>query len=281
MFKFDQVALPQLLLRKALIIVDFQQDFVGANAAIPITLPEGYTDRTARLAKAFRQIGDVVWVNSRFEEVRPPYDEHIQDPTPGHSDSNGPTSSDAFLSFEKAKCMLSSKIGAEVPQYVKDDAEKGDVFLLKSHYSAFEGTSLLRLLRARMTMEVYICGSLINAGVYATTVDAAGHGLTITLVNDCCGYSIEGRQIKAITALQELTGCGLSTSTEVVQDNSQISIEPGVDSQKTVQVHPSHDDDLAQPMSTLTLDATTPRAAEAGVMQGTRRKFLTEGNRNC
>ncbi|OAA72764.1 isochorismatase family protein family [Akanthomyces lecanii RCEF 1005] len=268
MFKFDQVALPQLLLRKALIIVDFQQDFVGANAAIPITLPAGYADKTARLAKAFRRTGDVVWVNSRFEEVRTPYDDHMQDPTLGYSDPEGPsTNLDAFLSSEKAKCILSSKIGAEVPQYVKDDAEKNDVFLLKSHYSAFEGTGLLRLLRARMTMEVYICGSLINAGVYATTVDAAGHGLNITLVNDCCGYSSEAKQIKAMKTLQILTGCGLLTSTEVMQDGNQSLIELGVDSHATTQVHASNDDGIVQPMSTLTLNATTPRAAEARAMQ--------------
>lgn len=270
MFKFDQVALPQLLLRKALIIVDFQQDFVGANAAIPITLPAEYADKTARLAKAFRRIGDVIWVNSTFEEVRPPYDNHMQDPILGHSTSAGSsTNFDAFLSSEKAKCVLSSKLGAEVPQCVKDDAEKNDVFLLKSHYSAFEGTGLLRLLRARMTMEIYICGSLINAGVYATTVDAAGHGLTITLVNDCCGYSSEAKQIKAMKTLRIVTGCGLLTSTEIMQDDIQSSIEPSVDSQATTQVHASNDEDIVQPMSILTLNASTPRATEARAVQGT------------
>ncbi|OAR02579.1 hypothetical protein LLEC1_00330 [Akanthomyces lecanii] len=269
MFKFDQVALPQLLLRKALIIVDFQQDFVGANAAVPITLPAGYANKTARLANAFRRIGDVVWVNSRFEEVRPPYDDHMQDPTLGHSDSERVSPNfDAFLSFEKAKCMLSSKIGAELPQCVKDDAEQNDVCLLKSHYSAFVGTGLLRLLRARMTMEVYICGSLINAGVYATTVDAAGHGLTITLVNDCCGYSSEAKQIKTTKILQILTGCVLLTSTEVMQDGSQSLIEPSVHSQATMPIPASHDnDDIVQHMTNLTLNATAPRAAEAHAMQ--------------
>ncbi|KAM3441493.1 hypothetical protein MY4824_001617 [Beauveria thailandica] len=269
MFKFDQIALPQVLLRKALVIVDFQQDFVGANAAIPITLPEGYADRIVRLARVFRRTGDVVWVNSRFEEVRPPYDEHVEETTRGHSDSKGPTSgSDAFLSYERAKCILSSRIGAEVPQCAKDDAEKNDVYLVKSHYSAFEGTGLLRLLRARMTMEVFICGSLINAGVYATTVDAAGHGLTITLVIDCCGYTSETRQIKTIEAVRALTGCNLSTSTEIMQDGGQYLNEPGVDDLKTSRIPAGRDNDIAQSMSALTLNATAPCAAEAGIMQG-------------
>ncbi|KAM3517386.1 hypothetical protein NHJ13051_009028 [Beauveria bassiana] len=270
MFKFDQVALPQVLLRKALVIVDFQQDFVGANAAIPITLPEGYADRIVRLARVFRRTGDVVWVNSRFEEVRPPYDEHVEKTTRGHSDSKSPTSgSDAFLSYERAKCMLSSKIGAEVPQCAKDDAEKNDVCLVKSHYSAFEGTGLLRLLRARMTMEVFICGSLINAGVYATTVDAAGHGLTITLVIDCCGYSSETRQIKTIEAVRALTGCDLSTSTEIMQEGGQYLNEPGVDDLKTSRMPASRrDNDITQSMSALALNAIAPCAAEACIMQG-------------
>ncbi|OAA53024.1 isochorismatase family protein family [Cordyceps fumosorosea ARSEF 2679] len=164
--------------------------------------------------------------------------------------------------------MLSSKIGAEVPQTVKDDdyAEKTDVFFLKSHYSAFEGTGLLRLLRARMTMEVYVCGSLINAGVYATTVDAAGHGFVITLVEDCCGYSNEGRQIKAIKTLQILTGCDLSTSAEIVQDKTPSP--PAFDLDRTSCMHESGGDDIAESMGALTLDTTiAPRAAEAGAMQ--------------
>ncbi|KAJ6782655.1 hypothetical protein PWT90_00208 [Aphanocladium album] len=272
MFKFDQVALPKLLLRKALIIVDFQQDFVGANATIPITLPHGYVDRTVRLAKAFRQVGDVIWVNSRFEEVRPPLDANLEDPQNEQSDSHGSAANpDAFLSYEKAKCVLSSKIGAEVPQFVKDCTELKDVFLVKSHYSAFEGTGLLRLLRAKMTMEVYICGSLINAGVYATTVDAAGHGLNITLVDDCCGYSSEARQLKAIKALRALTGCSITPSAEVAQDSSQNSKESGSGSLKTPPIRRSTAspvDDIAQPMNALTLNVTAPRAAEGGSLQG-------------
>ncbi|KAJ3498283.1 hypothetical protein NLG97_g1248 [Lecanicillium saksenae] len=281
MFKFDQVALPKLLLRKALIIVDFQQDFVGDNATSPITLPDGYVDRTVRLAKAFRQIGDVIWVNSRFEEVRPLLDQHLEHPTNGQSSSQDATTDpDAFLSHESAKCVLSSKIGSEVPQFVKDFAETKDAFLFKSHYSAFEGTSLLRRLRAKMTMEVYICGSLINTGVYATTVDAAGHGLNITLVNDCCGYSDEARQIRAIKTLRALTGCNLMLSAEVAQEDSQKSNEFGAGSVEIHHSHASPVDDIALPMSALTLNVTAPRAAEGGSLQGTRQKCLTEENRS-
>lgn len=272
MFKFDPAALPKLLLRKALIIVDFQHAFVGVNATSPITLPDGYAERTVHLARAFRQIGDVIWVNSRFEEVRPPL-EHIDGAASGDLDTTRlATNSDAFLSHEKAQSTLSSNTGSEVPQFVKDGTETKDTFLLKSHYSAFEGTGLLRLLRAKMTMEVYICGSLINAGVYATTVDAAGHGLYISLVNDCCGYSSAARQIKATTALQALTGCNLLMSNEVAQDDSQISNESGIESRETSHSHASHGDDIAQPMSALTLNGTAPRAAEGGTLQGTRQK---------
>ncbi|TQW04671.1 isochorismatase family protein family [Cordyceps javanica] len=108
-----------------------------------------------------------------------------------------------------------------------------------------------------MTMEIYICGSLINAGVYATTVDAAGHGFAITLVNDCCGYSSEARQIKAIEALQALTGCGFSASTKIVKDDSPN--QAGVDKNSSL-----HGDEIVQSMSALTLkNATTaPQAAE-------------------
>lgn len=267
MFKFDKVDLPQLLLRKALLIVDFQQDFVGSNGAHQITLPRGYVERTTRLAKAFRAVGDVVWINSKFEEIRPPYEQQLEGAAedPLHSPSSTPDP-DAFLSHERAKCVLSSKIGRELPQEIKEEAEKKDVLLHKSHYSSFEGTTLLRLLRAKMTMEVYICGSLINAGVYATTIDAAGHGMKITLVDDCCGFSSEKKHDETLKSLITMTGCNTASWTEIVPEQAKRSKNPA--DTENASTSTSQADDIALPMSTLTLNTTAPRAAEGGTLQG-------------
>lgn len=272
MFKFDQVALPKLLIRKALLVVDFQRDFVSDNGTLPITLPSGYVERTIRLAKAFREIGDVIWVNSKFEEMRPPCSDHMNITGLENSDRHDfTTDPDAFLSNEKAKCVLSSKLGAELPQSVKEEGEKKDVILLKSHYSAFEGTGLLRLLRARMTMEVYICGSLINAGVYATVIDAAGHGLSITLVHDCCGYSSEPKQARAVKALTNLTGCSLSSASEIVHIPAKAHGDSNLKKQETVRLG-RQSDDIAESMRALALDDAAPRGAESGTLQSALEK---------
>ena len=95
--------------------------------------------------------------------------------------------------------------------------KKGDTLLTKPHYSAFQGTQLLMLLRAKMVMEVYICGALANVGVYATALDAAGHGMAITVVEDCCGYRNEQRQLAAMRSLMDLTGCEIASGEEVAE----------------------------------------------------------------
>lgn len=239
MFAFDQSALPQLTTRKALIVVDLQNDFVAADGALPAHEPDGFVDRTASLAAAFRGVGDVVWVQSRFEEARLMDPEQIVatdvEPKPARpssrarrkvaidisnelgEDPDGPADPEAFLSHAEPTCLKPSSSGCDMPAGVKDAVQKNDLVLTKTHYSAFQATHLLRMLRAKMVMEVFICGSLANVGVYASAIDAAGHGMTITIVEDCCGYRSEKRQATAIRKLIDLTGCEVASYEEVLE----------------------------------------------------------------
>ncbi|KAK5990965.1 DNA oxidative demethylase ALKBH2 [Cladobotryum mycophilum] len=236
MFRFDQAALPQITTRKALIIVDFQNDFIGTgDGNLPVTEPPGFVDRALELATTFRAKGDVVWVQSRFDKIRPVDSDQIivsdDAPAPRPSSSrgrrrmgvepvpelpSGPPDPEAFLSQEEPLCVKPSDQGCEMPLIVKEAIEKGDLTLTKTHYSAFQESHLLRMLRGKMVMEVFICGSLTNVGVYATALDAAGHGMTITVVEDCCGYRHESRQINAVKNLVELTGCDIASVQEVL-----------------------------------------------------------------
>ncbi|UZP35681.1 hypothetical protein NXS19_003497 [Fusarium pseudograminearum] len=77
MFSFDQASLPQITTRKALIGVDFQEDFISKDGALPVNEPEGFVERTAKLSEAFRDVGDVVWVQSQFSETRHAPEEDI------------------------------------------------------------------------------------------------------------------------------------------------------------------------------------------------------------
>ncbi|KLP09528.1 related to isochorismatase family protein family [Fusarium fujikuroi] len=234
MFPFDQASLPQITTRKALIGVDFQHDFISKDGALPVHEPEDFVDQTIKLAQAFRGVGDVVWVQSQFSETRPVLEEQIlvsdiAPKTPRASkrgrpnipiqpiDADGPPDEEAFLSHEVATCVKADTPGCRIASAIEDSLPKTDTRLTKSHYSAFQSTHLLRILRAKMVMELFICGSLTNIGVYATALDAAGHGMAITIVDDCCGYRSESRKTSAIASLIELTGCEIASYDEVME----------------------------------------------------------------
>ncbi|KAK2609338.1 hypothetical protein QQS21_002119 [Conoideocrella luteorostrata] len=236
MFPFDQAQLPQLTARKALILVDFQNDFLEDSGALQATDPEGFINRAVRLVNEFRGSGDVVWVQSQFDKPVPADTESIivSDATvmsSGHGSGRGrntapvpwanpnePPDEEAFLSQPEPACVKASSWGAKMSSNVETAVNKGDAVLTKSHYSAFNGTHLLRSLRANMVMEVFICGSMANIGVYATVLDAAGHGMSITVVEDCCGYRKEQRRLAAVKNLIELTGCEIASAEEVVEN---------------------------------------------------------------
>ncbi|KAH7324474.1 hypothetical protein B0I35DRAFT_424269 [Stachybotrys elegans] len=235
MFPFDPVSLPQISSRRALIAVDFQNDFVGPDGALPVPEPEGFLDRAASLAAAFREAGgDVVWVCSAFDKPRP-VDEQIlvsdmPPPTALGSSARGrrrpppspaqqpdaPIDPEAFLSHAKPQCLQPDSPGTKAPTVIQDAMTRSDMTLTKTHYSAFQGTNLLRNLRAKMVMEVFICGSLANVGVYATALDAAGHGMSITVIEDCCGYRSDARQMYMVNSLTEVTGCEIISAAQVL-----------------------------------------------------------------
>ena len=265
MFPFDKAALPQLKTRKALILVDLQNDFVDPNGALPATEPEGYLGRVMQLAQEFRSQGDLVWVQSKFDQVRAVDSEPIlvsDDTTrPKNAGPRRSTSGDdgqgiddeAFLSQPDSSCLKPDSWGAEISSSLLGAIRKGDAVLTKTHYSAFQNTSLLRQLRARMVMEVYICGSSANVGVYATALDAAGHGITINVVEDCCGYRHGSRQLAALKSLVDVTGCEL-LSMEETFDSLGLAIP-----------------DIVQTMAALQLEPATPGDA-TGAGDGAARK---------
>lgn len=239
MFPFDQSALPQLTTRKALIGIDFQNDFVTPNGALSVAEPEALVDRTVKLASFFRKHGEVVWVQSQFVAPRPADGEQIctsDAPPPSRQRPSsrgrrtksvepvieaGPPDIEAFLSHPEPGCIKAGTPGCDLVSAIRDTSSNRDMMLTKSYYSAFNTTQLLIALRSKFVMELFICGSLTNVGVYATALDAAGHGMAITIVEDCCGSRSDARQTRAIQSLIELTGCEVASSAEVFE-----SLEP-------------------------------------------------------
>ncbi|KAI1372603.1 hypothetical protein F4677DRAFT_249083 [Hypoxylon crocopeplum] len=239
MFSIDRSLLPSLTTRRALIVVDPQNEFLSEDGALPVKLPMDLPDRIADLATSFRQSGgDIIWVCSRFEKSRSAQEEQIltseRSVSPRSPDiSRGrrrqatpPTTQiqpcecpEAFLTQECSKmpkCVRPGSFGVEMHPTVKGAVGPRDYSLVKTYYSAFKSEQLLRLLRMRLVTELFICGSMTNISIMATAVDAASHGYAITVVDDCCGYHNMMRHRNSIKQISNTTGCDVLTAEEVL-----------------------------------------------------------------
>lgn len=125
---------------------------------------------------------------------------------------------DLFLSQDNPEdnCCLPGSWGAELSPEVRDLVSPRDVKVVKSYYSAFTSSSLLLMLRAKLITEVYVVGCTTNLSVYATALDAAQHGLSINLVEDCLNYRLKHRHDRAVQKLVEIMGASVTTSGSVL-----------------------------------------------------------------
>ena len=141
---------------------------------------------------------------------------------PGDAEPNQDADPEAFLSIAdtaatpipsavqkpQGHSLLAGSFGSEMaPQVAAAINARQDFVITKSHYSAFESTQLLTRLRTRFITELYIFGALTNISIYSTALDAARHGLMLTIVEDCCGYRDAMRHNNALQSLVRLTGC--------------------------------------------------------------------------
>ncbi|KAL2162534.1 hypothetical protein VTH06DRAFT_7448 [Thermothelomyces fergusii] len=235
-FLINPAAIPLVPTRKALMILDLQNDFVSPEGALYTPDPHGYVERILELAKAFRDsgAGDVIWVRTEFERNCalvgdcPPIvtsDVMIREKKGAGARGRQPTSAaheraamendeEAFLSVGTAKdkkpCARKGTAGADFAPQVKAAVVAGrDLVFTKSHYSAFASgqQQLVQILRGRFVTQMYICGALTNISIYATALGAGQHGYEVTLVEDCCGYRSMMRHLNAVRQLDHLAGC--------------------------------------------------------------------------
>ncbi|KAK4466395.1 hypothetical protein QBC42DRAFT_327907 [Cladorrhinum samala] len=246
-FSFNPAAIPAIRTRKALLVVDLQNEFLSPNGSLTVTEPEGFVKRTLGLVKEFRDsgAGDVVWVRTEFERHRSLSAEGDQivtttaPPRPsrsGNSRGRQPSSQEhdgaateadeeAFLSIagEKAAaktCLKKGTPGAEFPAQVQEAIEPArDIVFTKTHYSAFSSSQLelVQRLRGRFVTELYICGALTNISIYATALEAGRHGYDMTIVEDCCGFRNQLRHFNAVRQLVKLTGCEVMNAGALIE----------------------------------------------------------------
>ncbi|WYZ42027.1 hypothetical protein EsH8_V_000922 [Colletotrichum jinshuiense] len=237
MFPFDVSALPQLPTRKGLLVIDFQNDFLSADGALPVAEPDALVTQTLDLVKAFRKVGDVIWVCTEFDKFRTASSEQIwatdalpkpkilesrarrrtAAPSDTQPEAGVDADPEAFLSQPGPKVVRSATPGADFPTAVKEALGPRDTTFIKSHYSAFASGQLLQTLRVKFVHELYLCGSLANIGVYATAMDAAKFGYAITLVENCCGFRSDLRLGNAVQSLVDVTGCEVEDSDVVIE----------------------------------------------------------------
>lgn len=72
MFEFNQQSLPVLRTRKALLLLDLQNDFISTGGLLEVDEPPHLVEKILELLPYFRAQGnDVIWVRSWFEASRP------------------------------------------------------------------------------------------------------------------------------------------------------------------------------------------------------------------
>ncbi|KAI0864262.1 hypothetical protein F4860DRAFT_501338 [Xylaria cubensis] len=238
MFPIDVTLLPSLATRRALLVVDAQNDFLAEDGALPAKMPVDLPQRISDLAGDFRRSGgEIIWVQSRFESSRPVDEEQIMisetsspssdsAPAPrGRRPRTNPPAAEVLVSPEAfltpgpgngLSCVRVGTPGIEMHPVVKQAVGPRDHVLTKTFYSAFRVDELLRLLRMRLVTELFICGSSTNIGVMATAVDAASYGYTITIVDDCCGSQSMSGHRNALRQITSTTGCETLSAAKVL-----------------------------------------------------------------
>lgn len=239
---WSAVSFPTLQTRKALLIIDCQNDFLADDAPLCALYPPNLTNNILELANAFRSKGQVVWVRTEYGTRQVHQDDEIilasaSNLTPAQPSASSHRSRvrassqpepeaapikdpEAFLGFEgdaDLLCVRKGTHGAAFPDVIQNAIDSArDREFVKSHYSAFQSGQLATQLRSRLVTEIFICGSLLNISVFATAVAASQYGFNITLIEDCCGFRSQVRQKHATKRVMELTGCAIAPLDEAL-----------------------------------------------------------------
>jgi nicotinamidase/pyrazinamidase len=180
-------------LSRALVIVDFQNDFTPGGA---LAVPDG--DAIADRINGLAASGDYDLVvatrdwhppdHASFETQGGPWPVHCVRDTPG-------------AAFHPAMDEI------EVDAVVDVGRERND-----EGYSGFENSDLARMLRDRDVDAVYVCGLATDYCVRASAIDACREGFEVTVVEDAI-RGVEVSEGDSARALAEMREAGARTAT--------------------------------------------------------------------
>ncbi len=187
---------------KALVIVDFQNDFTPGGA---LAVPEG-----DRIAAPVNRLAD------EFDLVVATRDWHPQDhgSFEGVEIDEGRWDGTEPPNIWPPHCVAGTE-GAELHPAL--ERQKVDVVIDKGQdphsqgYSGFQNTNLGELLRERGVDEVVICGLATDYCVKNTALDARGEGFDVTVVEDAIrGVNVNEGDTER--ALEEMRAAGTRTA---------------------------------------------------------------------
>ena len=190
---------------KALLIIDFQNDFTSGGA---LEVPEG--DEIAEPVKMLVDQFDVV-VATR--DWHPP--DHASFETQG-----GPWPVHCVQGTRGAQLHPAMQ-NVELDALVDVGRERDD-----EGYSGFEKSDLAQILRDHDVNEVYVCGLATDYCVRASAIDACREGFGVTVVEDAI-RGVDVQQGDSERALRDMREAGARTATcEEVQARVEAASPP-------------------------------------------------------
>lgn len=249
---------PSIETRKALLVLDLQNDFVKPNGNLFVRNVPDFLDDVAALAHSFRQTGDVIWIQTQYEGWRSIVDEESgnevvfvgaqSSPDEGDGGGSGGGGIDqaaasgagnnddddgslhnnpdpeAFLTVSGTvagqTCCWPKTTGVQFPAPILSAIDHDrDTISIKSDYSALQSPDLVLSLRTQFVTEIYLCGSLSNVSVYATALDAVRHGFAVTIVEDCVGFRSFNRHMESMRRMADIMGAVGITTKELIEEH--------------------------------------------------------------
>ena len=167
----------------ALLMIDLQRDFLdprgyAANAGLDISLLRRAIAPAARLLAAAREAGMVI-VHTR--EANAP---DLSDVPPAFLDATRRTGAAVGTPGPLGRFLIRGEAGTDITDEVRP--ADGEIVIDKPGFSAFEGTALDAMLRARGIRTLLLCGVTTEVCVMSTLRTAIDRGFRCVTVGDAC-----------------------------------------------------------------------------------------------
>lgn len=195
--------------KTAILVIDMQNDFCSSDGSIArrgadVSPNQELAARLPSFLNIARAAGAlIVWVRQESSES------HVSDARRARSQAMGWSATDV---------ALEGTWGAELYDNLHPDPN--DAIIIKNKYSAFIGTPLSNLLRARGRNTVVVCGTATNVCVDSTVRSAYMEEFNVLLPTDLVAST---RADLAAASIQNLGiyFCNLTTSAELAATAQQ------------------------------------------------------------